>query len=152
MGKACAYAGISVDTFYRHQRDDPEFARTIHDAQQWAGIIARHSLLQSIKKGNGELALKFLKAREPELYAPDNSTTVNVLATLSLEEITQRRRQLNSEIASIRAGGLPPGGGGEEETLALEPPDPAYTGAPEATGTHEKQQENPSDDRGESGG
>ena len=136
--QACEYAGISTRVFYDHQANDPEFSAKIQGARQWFGIVSRHSLIQSIKNGNGELALKALKAREPELYAPDNSTTVNVLQTLSLEEITQRRKQLNIEIARLREGGTPLGGGGEAEALPLASPDTAHEGAPETTGTHQE--------------
>lgn len=68
VSEACALAGISRSTYYGYLRTHEEFSHKIARAQAYPIVLARQTVLQQIKAGDGRLALRFLERREPERY------------------------------------------------------------------------------------
>lgn len=105
VAQACAYAGISRSTYYKLCDENEEFSDKMHQAQLWPSIVARHVIVQQILEGDGDLALKFLERREPELYSPRRRDEIeNKYAHFSLEELDTEGRRLDAEIAVLQRG------------------------------------------------
>ncbi len=66
--KACDYAGISKDTYYRHLKDK-DFSDEMRIAQMNLEIEAKKSITKGIKE-DSNLALKVLERRCKKQYSP----------------------------------------------------------------------------------
>lgn len=65
---ACREAKISTDAFYRRMRSDPEFRNEMLRAKSFIHKASRRAVARQIVRGDGNLALNWLKHREPEIY------------------------------------------------------------------------------------
>ena len=66
--EACAYAGISDDTYSRERKRDPVFAEKMDRAMQFPFVLAKKTVLQAMKDNDGALAMKWLKNRQRDRY------------------------------------------------------------------------------------
>ncbi len=66
--EACRHAGISEAVFYLHLREDPVFRKKIREAQNFSFILMKQTVAKAVAKGDGKLALKWLKARQRDRY------------------------------------------------------------------------------------
>tara|TARA_Y100000310_G_C20448272_1_gene699466 strand:+ start:108 stop:560 length:453 start_codon:yes stop_codon:yes gene_type:complete len=87
--KACDYAGISKDTYYRHLKEK-DFSDDMRRAQMHLEIESKKSLARGVKE-DPNLALKVLERRDKELYSPrlehsvDGQLTINQIITSHLQ-------------------------------------------------------------------
>lgn len=130
--EACAYAKVSEAAFYRRQAADSAFRERILQAKQMAFIIAKNAVVKSMKSGNGKIALDFLKARQPSLYAERQEH--DHYAGRSLSELRSREEYLRQRITALE------GGAGSKSLHSGEVidgiPSEENAGAQEATGAH----------------
>lgn len=66
--EACFYAGISKDSLYRYQNDNPEFSERKEALKEQPILKARRSVLYGIE-ADPELALKFLERRKKSEFS-----------------------------------------------------------------------------------
>lgn len=66
--EACAYAGISDDTYQRERKRDALFAAKMDRAMRFAFVLAKKVVLQAIDRGDGPLAMKWLERRQRDRY------------------------------------------------------------------------------------
>lgn len=66
--EACLYAWVSTVQYYERLKVDEEFANRMRQAQNYAFILAKKTLIKSMKSGNDAVAQKgaieFLKRRD----------------------------------------------------------------------------------------
>lgn len=98
--EACFYAGISKDSLYRYQSDNPEFSERKEALKEQPILKARRSVLNGID-GDPELALKFLERRKKsefslrtELTGAEGKPIIQIAA-----EIAEKNNLINTNIA-----------------------------------------------------
>ena len=81
---ACAYAGISRQTFYKHLQDDTEFSDKIEAARGYAVIAARQVVVRDIvEKNNVDTAKWYLEKHDvKQEVGVQQNTQVNVFNQL----------------------------------------------------------------------
>ena len=66
----CMLAWISVQSYYKHRRENPDFARRMEIARQFPKMIARAAIQRRIRQWDAKTALDYLKLRD-KFYQPD---------------------------------------------------------------------------------
>lgn len=86
---ACAYAGISRDTFYSWLKDNDDFSDRIETAKNYAIIASRQIVVSKIIKDHDlETAKWYLERHDTKQPQTQNQTQVNVFNQLR-EEFTK---------------------------------------------------------------
>jgi hypothetical protein len=80
---ACAYAGISRETFYSWIKDDDEFSDRIDNARNYPIIAARNVIVTSIiRDKNVDSAKWYIEKHDVKQQGNQQNTQVNVFAML----------------------------------------------------------------------
>jgi hypothetical protein len=120
-------ARVSYNTFRLHQRNDPEFAAQIHEAEAQGAELLHYACFQRAVEGNLEpvyfqgkvvghvrkfdtrLQIEFLRAHLPQLFKTPGAPAININAgqqILVLDAATRRQIQAARAESLRRAAGL----------------------------------------------
>lgn len=136
--QACAYANISEATYYRHLNSNRTFESEVISAKQYPHILAKSTVVESMRSGNGKLALDWLKLREPENFTP---RLEHALVPGTIDDLQREEQRLRAEIASLNGTAQLELGGAEETTGGES--GPQDEGVPEASGADDVVGEDP---------
>lgn len=67
--QACAYAGISRETYYKWCEDNPVFSDKMAEAKEAPNRRAKEVVVGAINEGDANLAFRWLERRDPD-YKP----------------------------------------------------------------------------------
>jgi hypothetical protein len=67
--EACLYADIGKTAFYKYQDSHPEFAERKEVLKERPILQARNAIIESIRRGDGNLALKYLERKRKSEFA-----------------------------------------------------------------------------------
>lgn len=76
--QACLYANIARSTYQFWCKQYPDFLYRMQRAKQYPYLMPKAVTLKKIEQGDADLAFKFLKNVEPDVYHEKNTTDVNV--------------------------------------------------------------------------
>lgn len=80
---ACAYAGISRDTYYKRYKEDQVFSDKMEQAKNYAIIAARHVVINAIiEKGDLETSKWYIERHDIKQPTNQQNTQVNVFNML----------------------------------------------------------------------
>ncbi len=67
--EACNYADISVDSFYRYCKSNPEFRNRIDLLQTTPALLAKIAIFKSIQEGNIKTSVWYLERKRPAEFS-----------------------------------------------------------------------------------
>ena len=76
--EACHQAQIDPVTYYRHMKNDQVFCQKMERAQEYPFIAMKKVVVAAADKGDGNLALKWLKNRQAERYMEKSEQNLKV--------------------------------------------------------------------------
>lgn len=109
--EACFYAGISKQTLYTYQKDNPEFVDRKASLKANPIFLARRRVVTDIQS-DGDLALRFLERKvrdEFSLKTEIDSINKNIEMTLNDDEsklVEETKQRLRDEAARTDARGI----------------------------------------------
>lgn len=93
--EACAYAGISKDTYYRKTKSDPAFSDEMERARLFASWKARRSVIGGMEH-DPHLALKYLERKRKAEFSPRSEIDVEgVTLTDLIRQAEENRRTVD---------------------------------------------------------
>lgn len=95
--EACAYAGISKNTYYDLRRKSVDFRSRIDQARAYPTFLAKQTVYQRIREGDGKLALEVLKSRAPEFKGEKDKDDVDDDGNLNINIIGMEDNSENDE-------------------------------------------------------
>jgi len=101
--KACKWAGISRESYYKWKEKNPIFLDIMTEAENFASVLCRFTVLKQVKGGDGKLALKWLALKENAEF--NNKTIIerededeeNTTGIWTAEEIEQIKEALGDD-------------------------------------------------------
>jgi len=73
--EACLFAGISVDSLYKYQRENPEYIKRKAALKETPVLLARTTVVKAVKD-NPTLAFQFLERKKRDEFGPHQKVDI----------------------------------------------------------------------------
>jgi hypothetical protein len=83
--EACLFAGISVDSLYKHQRENPEFIKRKEALKETPVLQARTTVVRAVKE-NPTMAFQYLERKRRDEFGPHQKVDIKGDVTIKWEQ------------------------------------------------------------------